>query len=292
MPTRILNFGSLNIDRVYAVDHFVRPGETLSSSAYHVFMGGKGSNQSLALAYAGARVAHAGKLGRDGVWLKDRLQRAGVDTTHLTITDQPSGHAVIQVNRHGENAIILFGGANRAITRKDAARVLKHFNRSDILLLQNEISAIPDIMRTAAKKGMKIVFNPAPMHRSVLSYPLRLVDIFIVNEIEGAQLTGRKQPEQIAAAMRRRFPRAAIVLTLGARGVLYADRTTTFKVPAAKVRVVDTTAAGDTFIGYFLAELTRGVDARSALKTANRAAAICVTRPGAADSIPKRSEVI
>lgn len=291
MQTRILNFGSLNIDHVYAVDHFVRPGETLSGKTYRVFMGGKGSNQSIALANAGAHVAHAGKLGRDGAWLKKRLRQAGVDTTHLKITDQPSGHAIIQVNRHGENAIILFGGANRAITPKDAARVLHHFSRGDYLLLQNEISSISEIMRTAAKRRMKIVFNPAPMQHSVLSYPLYLVDIFIINAIEGEQLTGYKQPRQILKAIRRRFPRATVVLTLGAQGVLYADCSTTFKIPVVKVRVVDTTAAGDTFIGYFLAELVRSADARSALELASRAAAICVTRPGAADSIPKRSEL-
>jgi ribokinase len=292
MATRILNFGSLNIDHVYLVDHFVRPGETLGSKSYRVFMGGKGSNQSVALARAGASVAHAGKIGTDGKWIKDRLRSFGVDTSFLDVSSRPSGHAIIQINRHGENAIILSAGANHAITAQDAWQVLHHFRRGDYLLLQNEISAMPTIMRLAAKKGLKIVFNPSPMQPKVFTYPLRLVDIFIINEIEGWQLTGRKQPAQIAAAMRRRFPRAAMALTLGARGVLYADRDGVFRIPALKVKVVDTTAAGDTFTGYFLAELIRGAPVKVAIELANKAAAICVTRAGAADSIPKRQEVI
>ena len=289
---KIINFGSLNIDHVYSVDHFVRPGETLNSERYEVFMGGKGSNQSIALAYAGAGVCHAGKLGRDGAWLKERLQQSGVDTTFVELTDGPSGHAIIQVNKDGENAILLFGGSNRTITKVDAVRVLGHFSRGDYLLLQNEISAMPDIMKEAARMGLRLFFNPAPMHRDVLDYPLDLVDGFIVNEIEGGELSGETVPDRVLAAMQRRFPRAMTVLTLGAEGVLCAQNGRTVRVPAVKVKAVDTTAAGDTFIGYFLAELMRGAKTQAALELACRAAAICVTRPGAADSIPRRQDVL
>jgi ribokinase len=288
---KILNFGSLNIDHVYAVDHIVRPGETLNSNQYRVFMGGKGSNQSLALAYAGARVFHAGKLGKDGLWLRERLQKSGVDTGLVEITEGPSGHAIIQVNKEGENAIVLFGGANRTIAKADAARVLSRFGKGDYLLLQNEISAIPDIMREASRIGLAIVLNPAPMHRDVLAYPLDLVACFIVNEIEGAELTGAKAPDKILAAMQRRFPSAMTVLTLGADGAVCTHGGATVRVPAVRVKAVDTTAAGDTFIGYFLAGLMSGAETKAALEIACQAAAICVTRPGAADSIPKRKEV-
>ena len=290
-PARILNFGSLNIDHVYAVEHFVRPGETLNSDRYQIFMGGKGSNQSVALALAGAAVSHAGKLGREGVWLRERLQGYGVDTTFIDIVDGASGHAIIQVDREGENAIILSGGANRMIVADDASRVLRHFERGDYVLLQNEISGIPDIMREAARIAMKIVFNPAPMSRDVASYPLDLVSCFIVNEIEGAELSGADRPNSVLAAMRKRFPKATTVLTLGAQGVLYGDADGTVRVSGVPVKAVDTTSAGDTFIGYFVAETMRGSTPRVALELANRAAAICVTRPGAADSIPKRAEV-
>jgi ribokinase len=254
-------------------------------------MGGKGSNQSIALAHAGAAVFHAGKLGKDGVWLKERLQQHGVDTTFVDITDTPSGHAIIQVNKDGENAIVLFGGANQAITGEDAARVLGHFAKDDYLLLQNEISAVPEIMSEAARRGLRIVFNPAPMCPAVLEYPLKLVHCFIVNEIEGGELSGEREPERILAAMRRRFPQAMIVLTLGAEGALCAHDGATVRVPAVKVVAVDTTAAGDTFIGFFLAGVAEGLPVERAIDLGCRAAAISVTRPGAMDSIPSRQDV-
>lgn len=291
MSPRILNFGSLNVDHVYRVEHFVRPGETLSSTDYRVFMGGKGSNQSIALALAGAPVSHAGKLGRDGAWIEERLRRFGVDTAFVGIADGASGHAIIQVNAQGENAIILHGGANRAITADDARRVLDHFGAGDWLLLQNEISAVPDIMREARARGMAVAFNPAPMQQSVRQYPLECVDLFVVNEIEAAELCGEREPERVLTVMRQRYPRAATVLTLGSEGAAYAGPEGRCRVPAVKVKAVDTTAAGDTFIGYFLAERLRSVGPEAALKLACRAAALCVTRPGAADSIPRRAEV-
>ena len=288
---RIVNFGSLNIDHVYQVDHFVRPGETLASTGYRVFMGGKGGNQSMALALAGAPVVHAGKLGRDGVWLKERLARTGVDSSHVEIVEGASGHAIIQVNSDGENAILLHGGTNQAITADDGKRVLAAFGTGDTLLLQNEISAIPALMREAVARGLAVAFNPAPMHADVASYPLDCVSLFVVNEVEAAGLTGETSPDRVLAAMRRRFPRAATVLTLGGEGAAYAGDEGTFRAPALRVEAVDTTAAGDTFIGYFLAERLRGSTPPAALAMACRAAAICVTRPGAADSIPRRAEV-
>jgi len=288
---RILNFGSLNIDYVYTVDHFVRPGETLSSTSYEIFPGGKGANQSTALALAGADVAHAGKIGRDGEWYRKRLADAGVDVTNLQVVDSASGHAIIQVNAQGENAIILFGGANQQVTAADADRVIPSFAKGDFLLLQNEISAIPAIMQRAAKQGMRIVLNPAPMNAAVRTYPLHLVDTFVVNEIEGAELSGEKNPERVLDAMLAAYPSAATVLTLGSQGVRYGKGEERFSAPAHKVKAVDTTAAGDTFIGYYLAELAAGRDIQTALATGCKAAAICVTRKGAASSIPARAEV-
>lgn len=288
---RVLNFGSVNIDHVYGVDHFVRPGETISGASYRVFMGGKGSNQSIALARAGARVFHAGKIGRDSVWIKQKLRAAGVDTSLLRTADMPGGHAIIQVNPWGENAIIVYGGANRAVTPADARRVLERFGPGDYLLAQNEISSLPYIMRLAAKRGMKIVFNPSPMDSSALACPLHLVDIFIVNEIEARTLCGRGGPWQILKTMRRKFPRSSTVMTLGRRGAAYCGPEGVFSAPAPRVRAVDTTAAGDTFTGYFLAGLAAGAGPREAIGLACRAAALCVTRRGAADSIPSMAEV-
>jgi ribokinase len=288
---RILNFGSLNLDHVYNVDHFVRPGETLGSLQYHQFCGGKGGNQSIALARAGAHVHHAGKIGRDGLALKERLEKDGVDTSLLEVVDGPSGHAIIQVIPTGENSIIIHGGANQTITGADAERILSQFDKGDFLLLQNEISAIPEILECAAARGLTVVFNPAPMTPSVGRYPLERARYLVVNEVEGATLTGETDPTRIILILQKQNPYSSVVLTLGARGVWFADGTQLMKVPANKVKAVDTTAAGDTFIGYFLAGLAARREIQETLLLACRAAAICVMRPGAADSIPTLREV-
>ncbi len=287
----ILNFGSVNIDHVYRVEHLVRPGETIASSDYRQFSGGKGFNQSIALARAGATVSHAGRIGADGVWLREQLAADGADVRFLEVIDSPSGHAIIQVDSAGENSIILFGGANRTFTPEDARAVLANFGPGDWLLLQNEISAMPEILRLAGERGLRIVFNPAPMGPEVLGYPLDGVSIFVLNEVEGEAFTGAREAEAILAGMRQRFPEATVVLTLGAQGAIYDDGSQRIAVPAAKVEVVDTTAAGDTFIGYFLAGLAAGHAPQTALESATQAAALCVTRPGAAPSIPRRAEI-
>lgn len=287
----ILNFGSVNIDHVYRVAHLVRPGETIASSDYRQFSGGKGFNQSIALARAGAAVSHAGRIGADGVWLREQLAGEGADVDFLEVIDGPSGHAIIQVDAGGENAIILFGGANRSITEEDARSVLDHFGGDDWLLLQNEISSMPEILQLVGERGLRVVFNPAPMGAEVLNYPLDGVSIFILNETEGEAFTSASEPEAILAGMRHRFPAATVVLTLGADGAIYDDGAQRIHVPAQPVEAVDTTGAGDTFIGYFLAGLSAGDDPQATLELATRAAAICVTRPGAAPSIPRRGEV-
>lgn len=287
----ILNFGSVNIDHVYRVDHLVRPGETIASRDYRQFSGGKGFNQSIALARAGAKVSHAGRIGGDGRWLREQLADEGADVRFLEVIDGPSGHAIIQVDEAGENSIILFGGANRTFTPEDAAEILGRCGAGDWLLLQNEISAMPEILQLAGERGVRVVFNPAPMGPEVLDYPLDGVSIFVVNETEGEAFTGESEPDAILAGMRARFPSATVVLTLGGDGSLYDDGNQRIAVPAQKVTAVDTTAAGDTFIGYLLAGLAGGDDPQAALEIATRAAAICVTRPGAAPSIPRRAEV-
>ncbi len=287
----ILNFGSVNIDHVYRVAHLVRPGETIASRDYRQFSGGKGFNQSIALARAGAAVNHAGRIGADGVWLRDQLAEEGAGVGFLEVMDGPSGHAIIQVDAQGENAIILFGGANQTITPDDAGEILNHFGPGDWLLLQNEISSMREILQLAEERGLRVVFNPAPMGAEVLDYPLDGVSIFILNEIEGEAFTGASEPDAILTGMRRHFPTATVVLTLGADGAIYDDGVQPIAVPAQKVEAVDTTAAGDTFIGYFLAGLNAGDTPQPALEGATRAAAICVPRPGAAPSIPRRGEV-
>ena len=276
---KVLNFGSLNIDLVYRVREFVRPGETIPAHGFARFAGGKGLNQSLALARAGACVIHAGAIGEDGGFLLELLRADGVDCSPVEIVgDTPTGHAMIQVSDSGENAIVLYPGANHRITPELIDRALALTGPGDILLLQNEISAMPDIMRRAYERGLRIFFNPAPMTAAVAAYPIELVDTLIVNETEWEALTAMFPPFEVN-----------ILQTLGARGAVYNRK---IIVPAERVgNVVDTTAAGDTYIGYFIAELIAGRDVESAMKTATKASAWCIQRPGAAPSIPHRSDL-
>lgn len=287
----IVNFGSVNIDHVYRVAHFVRPGETLATEAYARLAGGKGCNQSIALAHAGATVRHAGRIGADGDWIRRRLAAAGVNVTPLLTDETPTGHAIIQVNAEGENCILLHGGANRRVTAQDGAAALDGLGAGDWALFQNEISAIPDLMRLAAARGLRIAFNPAPMTAAVRAYPLELADLLILNQVEAGDLTGATTPSEMLDALRRLYPRALSVLTLGRDGACCADNGGLCHEAALPVKVVDTTAAGDTFVGFFLAELMAHRTPPQALRAASRAAAVCVMRPGAMDSIPTRAEV-
>ena len=300
MSSKILTFGSLNIDYVYSVDHFVQKGETLASSALEIFSGGKGLNQSVALGRAGAEVFHAGAVGPDGQFLVDLLQEAGVDT-HLVkrLESVRTGNAIIQRDPEGNNCILLYGGANQAITREQVKESLEGFGAGDYIVLQNEINQMPFLMEQAHAKGMHIVLNPSPMNGRIFEMPLGCVDYLILNEVEAAQILEADTPalgdekagEAMAELLKKKFPRSRIVLTLGENGSVYCGEETRIRQPAYAVRAVDTTAAGDTFTGYFIAGISRGMSAEEALDTASRAAAIAVTKPGAAPSIPAWEQV-
>jgi ribokinase len=288
---RVLNFGSINVDHVYTVEHFVRPGETLNCQKYRQFAGGKGLNQSIALAQAGASVYHAGKVGAADTWLKTLMEDKGVDTRFVETINGPSGHAIIQVNSTGENTIVIVGGANQLMSESDVQRIVADFGPDDYVLVQNEVNAVSQIIRSAKAQGLTIVFNPAPMNPLVLNYPLELVDILVVNETEARSLTGEIEPKAIYESISHRYPHTAIVLTMGHKGAVYFSSQVRFHQPAEKVHVVDSTGAGDTFIGFFLAELIKNNDPKSALGYATLAAALSVTRHGAADSIPSRRDL-
>lgn len=290
---KILSLGSLNIDYVYSVDHINLSGETISASERETKQGGKGLNQSIALARAGAQVFMAGCMGADGGELLQMLDLAGVDTRLIRQVDGPSGHAIIQLAASGENAIIIYGGANLKVTPEMIDQALTHFQPGDYILLQNEISCVDHAIRAAKAKGMKVVFNPSPISRQLTEYPLELVDLFILNQLEG-QTLARTQAEdaaQILQALACRFPQAQIVLTLGKDGAVYQNSQDRLSCKAYHVPVVDTTGAGDTFCGYFLAELLRGSTAEQALTMASQASALAIGKKGAAVSIPTRAQV-
>ena len=288
---RILNFGSLNIDHVYSVEHFVAPGETLSVTAYSKNAGGKGLNQSIALARAGATVCHGGMIGEDGRFLSALLEAEGVDVTHLAVSALPTGHAVIQVAPDGQNSILVCAGANGGIAPDEMEAVLSSFEAGDWLLLQNEVVGLPLLISLAKARGMRVILNPSPVTAELLGADLSAVDCLILNEIEGLALTGEGLPEKILDRLAERYPRAEVVLTLGADGAWWQAEGKRIYRPAHRVDAVDTTAAGDTFTGYFLASRTAGSDPQEALERAMLAAAIAVTRPGAASSVPHRKEL-
>jgi ribokinase len=288
----ILNYGSLNIDMTYAVDKIVQPGQTISSKSLRVCYGGKGFNQSIALAKAGATVYHAGKVGSGGQILIDKLKENNVDTSGIIISEWPNGHALIQVDSKGENSIILYGGSNMKIEKEEIDQVLSHFKKGDMLLLQNEINDIPAIIRRAKGIGMKIAINLAPITVDSLDYPLELVDLLIVNETEGAELTGFKSPTHIVDRLADRYRSSIVVLTLGADGVILSYGGKTFRQPAYLVETIDTTSAGDTFIGYYVESVESGKTPEEAADWAQKASALCVSKAGSSDSIPNRESVL
>lgn len=288
---KILNFGSLNLDYVYNVDHMVEAGETLTSAERNTFCGGKGLNQSIALARAGAKVFHAGQIGAEGEILRQTLVQEGVDTRYLKTADVPTGHALIQVDKNGQNCILLYGGANRTMTTGYIDGVLADFERGDILVLQNEVNLLDYIIDRAWEKGMRIILNPSPFDNHLAKCNLQKISILLLNEVEGAQLCGKTDPEGILEYLRKEYPEVKAVLTLGSRGSVYQDVNLQHHQSIFPVEAVDTTAAGDTFTGYFIAELLEKNNAVEGLETAAKAAAIAVTRHGAAPSIPTRAEV-
>lgn len=288
MPA-ILNFGSINVDHVYQVEHFVQPGETLASSGYSKGLGGKGLNQSVALHRAGANVVHVGCVGADDAWLMKELSALGFDLSAIDQVEQATGHAIIQVNREGENCILLYAGANYSISEQKVQAALANTD-VEWVLLQNETNSIEAIIRAAHAQGKKVVFNPAPCHAGLAELPLEFLHTLVVNEVEAAQLTSLDDVELALQALAKRCRH--VVLTLGGDGVRYLGEAGGLQLAAEKVNVVDTTAAGDTFIGYYLAGISAGLSVELALKRASKAAAITVTRLGAVSAIPFAQEII
>ena len=288
---KILNFGSCNIDYVYSLDHIVIPGETLSSNSLELFPGGKGLNQSIAAARAGATVFHAGCIGNDGQMLKSILTESGVDTSYLYELDLKNGHAIIQVSNKGENSIFLYPGSNAMVSKELIDKVLLNFSKDDILLLQNEISNVPYIIDKAYEKGMKIAFNPAPFTENLKLIDFKKLCYLILNETEAMGFTGYSDPIESIEYINNHFASLKVILTVGKDGCIYIDNCNVKKQPAFKVKVKDTTAAGDTFIGYFLAGICNGLSTDNSLKRASAASAIAVSKMGAAPSIPYLSEV-
>lgn len=289
---RVLNFGSMNLDYVYQVPHFVGPGETLSSTSRAVKPGGKGLNQSIALARAGANVAHAGCIGEGGEILKALLERDGVDTTQLLPVDEMQGHTFIQVNSEGENCILLYGGSNQCVTPEQIESTLSDYAAGDWLVLQNEINDLPAVVDAAYDKGMVIALNPSPYDAKLDAVDFGKLSWLLVNEVEAKQISGSDEAQAAWEWLHGRYPKLSVLITLGSAGsVAFTPDGVCVKQEAFRVKAVDTTAAGDTYTGYFISGLIAGMPLQACMRRASKASSISVTRPGAADSIPCADEV-
>lgn len=289
---KILCFGSCNIDYTYFLDHIVIPGETTDSRSLQVSCGGKGLNQSIAAVMAGSTVYHAGKIGNDGDILRRILSDSGVNASYLETIEEKSGHAIIQVSRAGQNSIILYSGANHKIDKDYIDRVLNDFSNGDILILQNEINNVEYIVEKAYEKGLTTVLNPAPFNEKIAKIDFNKIAFLILNEVEAAGLTGTTTPNDAIKILLEKYPHIKIVLTLGEKGSIFADKDVHIFQEAFPVTAVDTTGAGDTFIGFFVSETANGKDVKTALEIAAAAAALSVTKKGAAIAIPNYNEVL
>ena len=289
---KILNFGSCNIDYVYSMNHIVTVGETARAYNLELFPGGKGLNQSIATARAGAKIFHAGCVGNDGEMLKRILEDSGVDVSFLKEVNEKNGHAIIQVSDMGDNSIFIYPGSNEMITRDFVDEVLKSFSSEDILLLQNEINDIGYIIEKAHSKGMCVVFNPSPINEVISKIDLNMISYLILNEVEAREITQIDYVDGQLVFFEEKYPNLKVILTLGKQGSVMLKDGNRIRQEAYKVNAVDTTAAGDTFTGYFVAGLAQKTEDKTLLNLASTASAIAVSRKGAAPSIPSIDEVL
>ncbi|QBF34133.1 ribokinase [Thalassococcus sp. S3] len=283
----IWNLGSINADLVYSVPHLPAPGETLAATRVDRFLGGKGTNMSVAAARAAAHVCHIGAVGADGRWAVERLMEYGVDTRHIAEVAEQTGHAIIAVDAAGENQILLYPGANHAISEDAIGLALSQAQAGDSLIMQNETNAQAQAARLGREMGLRVCYAAAPFSSEAVEAALPFLDFLILNAVEA---------EQLAAAtglQAKDLPIEDVIVTRGAQGSLWINRSSgeICEVPARQVTPVDTTGAGDTFTGYVLAGLDRGMPMPQAMAQATRAAAIMVTRRGTADVIPDLKDV-
>ncbi len=282
----VFNLGSINIDLVYRLSHFPAPGETLASRSFMRALGGKGANQSIALAAAGAQIFHIGATHPEDSWLLAEMRQRNVDMTHVQASDEPTGHAIVMVNDEGENQIVLCPSANRNIDMANALAALDSATPEDWVLLQNETNGAHEFVAAAKARGLKIAYSAAPFEAEIALALLPDCDLLVVNEGEAAALMAATGREADALGLEH------LVITYGGDGAEYIGKAGRFRQDAFTVNAVDTTGAGDCFFGYFLAGVASETPIETALNEASAAAALQVTKPGAADAIPQRHEVL
>lgn len=290
---KICVFGSLNIDQTYYVDHINQPKETASCNSLKISCGGKGMNQAIAIRKAGCPVSMAGCIGNHAELLMQSLKDNDVDFHLLKKVDCPNGHAIIQVDKSGQNSILVYPGSNNCVDQNQINKTISELGEGDLLVLQNEINGLDQIMETAYKNKIQIAFNPSPIKENLTTLPLDKIDFFFINEVEGKALCGSEDPQQILSEMKEKYPNATVVLTMGENGSCVSGPDAFFKQNAFLVEnVVDTVGAGDTFMGYFLASYAKKMSITECLKMATAASSLGIQKEGASSSIPSYDEVL
>lgn len=296
---KIIVIGSSNVDMVVRTSHLPAPGETILGGEFFMNQGGKGANQAVAIKRLGGNLIFMAKLGNDvlGRQSVGYFKKEGIDTRYIALDeDSASGVALISVDDHAENSIVVASGANMLLNEQDVDKMLEEMCEGDILLMQLEIplQTVEYAARKAFGKGVKVVLNPAPA-RSLPKELFRHLYMVTPNRIEAEMLTGikiandadvEKVAEEICAMGVKN-----VIITLGSKGCLIREEVVSYRIDAFKVAPVDTTAAGDTFNGALCVGLSEGMDLKQAAVMASKASSIAVTRMGAQSSIPYREEL-
>lgn len=288
---KILNFGSLNIDYIYQVKEFVVEGETIASTAFNKNIGGKGLNQAIALSRVSNNVYFAGKVGQDGKFLVNELYDNNVNTEYIGVSKKITGHAVIQVNDKGQNCIITHGGANHDMDKQYIDVVIEMFKKGDLLIIQNEVNMVDYIIQKAEHRGLKVIYNPSPLTSVIDNVDFNHLEYLVINLNEGKAITKKTEPLEIIESLHSSYPKLKIILTASENGSYYKDEKESIFVPAHKVKAVDTTCAGDTYLGFFLGGIINKKGIKESMELATKAASIAIGRSGASRTIPTLDEL-
>ncbi|MBM6585589.1 ribokinase [Pediococcus acidilactici] len=302
MTNKVVVLGSLNVDRILQMDRVPEPGETLALNNQDMAGGGKGANQAIAAARSGAQTSFIGRVGADenGKFMLQQLVNSGV-TTDLVAVDEDAGtgQAFVMVEKSGENRILIYGGANAQLSAADVKKAQAQIAAADLMVAQLEtpVETTQFAFQTAKELGVKTILNPAPAVAKLPAELLKNTDVITPNETEVEILTGIAVTDE--AAMLKAAQRlhdlgvATVIITLGSKGVFYDDGVQHGIVPAFKVQAVDTTAAGDTFLGALSSELNPDLsNLKTAIEYGNKASSLAVQKMGAQPSIPTRKDIL